>query len=290
MRAEHPHRFVQVFVVGADHPAFDGAQVMRVVEGEVRRTTKGAEFLLFERRPVRLAHVLNERDSACFQFIQQLPSEPAETEDVSEEHGTSPRRNLRENLLRVHAEGTRVDVRKHRREPAVEDGRNVRHPRDRRDDDLASLTVQFFQCGERDEVCGRSRIDEHAVLHAQPARPLFLERANVLRLRQDRVILLKERNQGVEVFTADVVLHQRPVKLRWADGRGGAGWWARRFLLDVSLWGRPLACRASLGRPAACPTTFQERSLEFDALRSLSARPEASRTHGLRQDHGPRPQ
>ena len=43
MRAQHPGRLVEVGVVGADHAAFDRAQVVGVVEGEVGRQADRAE-------------------------------------------------------------------------------------------------------------------------------------------------------------------------------------------------------------------------------------------------------
>src|SRR6185503_16160277 len=93
---------------------------------------------------------------------------------------------------------------------------------------------------------------------AEPARPLLLERAHVLRLREDRVILAKELDYGVEVFAEDVVLHQRPGE--FGRGRGASG----RHVRPSCRTGRwPVV--AVTGRWPVLQTA-SERPLELDAL------------------------
>src|SRR5262245_32785732 len=57
------------------------------------------------------------------------------------------------------------------------------------------------------------------MLDTEPARPLLFEGADVGGLRQDRVLLLEQVADRVQVLGEDVVLHQRP-----GEGpRGGLG-------------------------------------------------------------------
>ena len=64
--AEHPHGFVKVRIVRADHAAFYRAQVVSVVEREIRREPEGAEFAILKRGPVRFADIFDQRNVASF--------------------------------------------------------------------------------------------------------------------------------------------------------------------------------------------------------------------------------
>ena len=87
------------------------------------------------------------------------------------------------------------------------------------------------------------------------ARPLLLERADVLRLREDRVVLLEQIDHRVEVFAGDVVLHQRPGQL----ARRGASGRHVRPLLDTL-------------RFAECPTGRKPRTYQNGPLNSMLCR------------------
>ena len=93
----------------------------------------------------------------------------------------------------------------------------------------------LLQRGQRQQVGRRAGVDEDAVLRRRASATTPPRRLRTLAgLRQDRVVLVQQVADRVEVVALDVVLHQRPV---------------RRPLLGELL-------------------TASERSLEFDALKS----------------------
>ena len=140
---------------------------------------------------MRLADVLDQRDVAFPQRVEQSVAERVVAEHVGEEDGARARRQLRDHLVVVHAERARVDVDEDRREPRVQHGRDVRDPRERRHDHFAGA-VAMPKRRQRDQVRRRARVHEHRVPHAEPGRPLLLEERHLLRLGEHRIVGLQE--------------------------------------------------------------------------------------------------
>jgi len=157
---------------------------------------------------VRLADVLDQRDAPPVELGEQLVGQAVETLHMGQEHGARARRDLGQDLLRRHRQRAAVDVGEHRREAVLHHRRDVRHPGQRRHDHLATVGMADLQQRHGDQVGRGARVDEHAVLHAQPLRPLDLERRALRAVGEDRVILLQVLDHRVEVGAGDVVAHQ----------------------------------------------------------------------------------
>ena len=74
MRAQQTGLLIDQRIIGADHPAFDGAHVMGIIEGEIGHPADAAEFLTAMHRPVGFTDILDQRDPAP---LLNLGVEPA---------------------------------------------------------------------------------------------------------------------------------------------------------------------------------------------------------------------
>lgn len=63
--------------------------------------------------------------------------------------------------------------------------------------------------GHGQEIRRRTGIDEDAMLHPQPHRPFSLKGPHIGAMRQDRILLLQMLDYGIEIFTKNIVTHQR---------------------------------------------------------------------------------
>src|SRR6185437_16841422 len=54
--------------------------------------------------------------------------------------------------------------------------------------------------------------DENAVADTEPPRPIFLEGVDILRLREDWIVLTEQIANRVEILARDIVFHQRPIE------------------------------------------------------------------------------
>jgi hypothetical protein len=160
------------------------------------------------------------------QLVEQTLIERVVAQDVSEEDGPAPIRDFRQHLGGVHAESAGIDVHEHRGEAAVQHRGDVRDPRERGDNDLAEAAA-LAQGGQGEKVGGGAGVDEDAVFHPEPIRPLALEGADVGGLRQDRVVLPQELDHRVEIGAGDVVVHERPARRRPRGRKNGRA--SRRF-------------------------------------------------------------
>ena len=206
--AQHAQLLVDVVVVGAHHAALDGAHVVRVIEAEVRHPAEAAEALAVVGRAVRLAHVLDQRDAALLRPASSSSVEAVEALHVGQEDGARLVGHLGEDLLRVHRQRARIDVGEDRREAVLQHRRDVGNPGQRRHDHLAALGMADLQHRHREQVGRGAGVDEDAVLHAQPLRPLGLERGALRAVGEDRVVALQVADHRVEVFAQDVAAHQ----------------------------------------------------------------------------------
>ena len=229
VRTQHAHLLIHLGVVGTHHAAFDGAHVVRVIEREIGDPAEAAEFFPIVGGAMRLAHVFDQGNVPALEFAHQLVGQAVKALYVGEEYGTGAFGDFGENLRRIHRQRTRVNVGEHRREAVLQHRRNVRYPGQRRHDHFTAFGMADLQERHRQQVGRRARIDEHAVLHTEPARPLFLERTHVGAVRQDRIVLLQVHDHRVEVFAQDVVAHQgefhltsrrsnRRIRPRWCCG------------------------------------------------------------------------
>src|SRR5688572_31943772 len=126
MRPEHPNVFVQPGVVRRNHPTFDSAEVMRVVERKIRNKTQRSYLLSSKRRPMGLASVLDKRHSAIGKSAQQFCGNAVVAENVRQEDGFGARRYFLEHLSIVHTQSSRIDIHEDRLKTAVEDRKSTR--------------------------------------------------------------------------------------------------------------------------------------------------------------------
>src|SRR5579864_2130036 len=70
--AEHANCLIKVRVVGANHAPFNGAQMMGIVKGKVRRQPDSAELAASKSRSVRFAHVLDKWNAATVEFRNEI--------------------------------------------------------------------------------------------------------------------------------------------------------------------------------------------------------------------------
>src|SRR5260370_32478657 len=111
-----------------------------------------AELADVDRRAVGFADIFQEGDTAAAKLVQQPARQGIVAQDVSNKDRPSPRSELGDYLLVVHAERTRIDIDEDRLEAAVQHGGNVGNPRDRRYDDLTARPVQLPQSAQGHEV------------------------------------------------------------------------------------------------------------------------------------------
>src|ERR1700722_7577298 len=102
--------------------------MVSVVEREIRRPPKRAELAALEGCPVRFTYIFDQRDRAILQFVEQFRTQGVVAKDVRQEYGARVRRDLRQDLLVVHAEGARINIDKHWLKAAVKHGGDVRNP------------------------------------------------------------------------------------------------------------------------------------------------------------------
>src|SRR5579862_1534955 len=72
MRTKHPENLIQLGIIRADHPAFDGTKVVRVIKREIRHPTERAHFSAAMGGPVRFANVFDQRNVLASKLSQQL--------------------------------------------------------------------------------------------------------------------------------------------------------------------------------------------------------------------------
>src|SRR5688572_12173322 len=110
MRPEHPNVFVQPGVVRRNHPTFDSAEVMRVVERKIRNKTQRSLPLAPERRPIGLARVLDKAASAVGKAAEQFWGYGVVGPEGGKENGFGARRYFLEHLSIVHTQSSRIDI------------------------------------------------------------------------------------------------------------------------------------------------------------------------------------
>ena len=178
VRTQHADRFVKVRVVGADHAAFDRAQMVGVVEGEVGSQTEGAELSTLEGGAVRLAHVLDQRNPAALQFVEQFLGQGVVAEDVSQKDGPRPRRDPEQAPGPVSMPSVRGSMSTKTgskpqcstaamSETQVSGGTMISPP-----------PCSSFSAASVSRLADEPELTKDAVLHAEPVRPFVLEGAD----------------------------------------------------------------------------------------------------------------
>ena len=192
---------------------------MGVVEREVRGPSHGTALLPAEGGAVRFADILNEGDVFGLETVQQLLVHRVVAKDMGEKDGAGVRTHLGEDLVHVHAESMRIDIHEDWGKASLQNGSDVGNPSQGGDDDFSG-SPQFAQGAHGDEVCGGTGVDEDAVPHSKPLGPLLFEGADLGGLGQHRLGLLQISDQGVQILSENVVLHEGPIEHR-AGGSGG---------------------------------------------------------------------
>src|SRR5690242_3283131 len=93
---------------------------------------------------------------------------------MRQEDGPSRRRDLLQNLLRVHSQSARINIGKYRLESVLQDGRDIRDPGERRYNDFAR-SVDYSQGAHRQQVCRRTRVEKDTMANSEPLAPLAFE-------------------------------------------------------------------------------------------------------------------
>src|SRR5882672_2976621 len=99
---------------------------------------------------------------------------------MRDEDGFRVGRDGLEYLVVVHPESARIDVYEHRLVPRVQYRRDIRDPRDRRNDDLRSFRI--IERRHRDEVRRCPAVHHDRMLDVEPGGELHLEKCYLISL------------------------------------------------------------------------------------------------------------
>src|ERR1700754_3460852 len=102
--------------------------MVRVVEREIGHEPKGTEFLSIKSRSVRLANILDERDFARLQFVQERLTEGVVPQYVSQKNRLGLGCYRAHDLRVIHSEGAPIYIDKNRLETALNNGSDIRYP------------------------------------------------------------------------------------------------------------------------------------------------------------------
>ena len=129
---------VQVVVVGEDHPALGGGELLVGVEAVHRRVAEGAELPAVVVTVDGLAGVLHDPQAVAPRDVHQRGDLCRIAKDVDDEDGLGARRDGRLHRRRIHVEREGIHLRAPGRGTRVEDDVGRRHERDRRGDHLVA--------------------------------------------------------------------------------------------------------------------------------------------------------
>ncbi len=177
VRPYHPEHISKLVVIGADHAAFDGTEMMTDEERECRSESVVAEELSSVACSEGLAVVFEENHPLLCAEVCNSVDVAAESENVREEDGVQAV-DLLLQLLRRHIEVIYAAVDGDGDEPELHDRHDVRRPRDGRH----SYFVTFLQSPKIQERLNEAEIRSTSATHENRTRSFlvrmkrFLER------------------------------------------------------------------------------------------------------------------